>query len=140
MAAVKKKTAATKKTSSRSKKVDARLSTEQKIAGGVVLTAAAVGALGAYFLYGSSHAKENREKARAWMLKAKGEVMEQLENAKNMSQEEYEAIVDNVTKSYVTIKSASKKEALEVAKELKNSWKNIEKIAKKEVKKPIKKK
>ena len=47
----------------------------QKIAAGVGLTAAAVAAAGAYFLYGSKDADKNRKTVKSWGLKAKAEVL-----------------------------------------------------------------
>ena len=49
------------------------LSTAQKVGIGFGLTAAAVTAAGAFFLYGSKEAAKNRKKVKGWMLKAKGE-------------------------------------------------------------------
>ena len=65
------------------------LSSTEKIGIGVGLTAAAVAAAGAYFLHGSKNAAKNKKTVKSWMLKAKAEVLEKLEDAKEMSQEEY---------------------------------------------------
>jgi hypothetical protein len=48
--------------------------------GAGIAAGVAAAALGAYFLYGSKDAKKNRAKVKGWMLKARGEVLEQLEN------------------------------------------------------------
>ena len=53
----------------------------EKVGLGIGLTAAAVAAAGAYFLYGSKDANKNRKTVKSWMLKAKAEVLEQLEKA-----------------------------------------------------------
>jgi flagellar basal body-associated protein FliL len=60
------------------KKVMKKMSTNTKVGIGLGLTAAAVTAAGAYFLYGSKQAPQNRKKVKGWVLKAKGEVLEAL--------------------------------------------------------------
>lgn len=121
----KKSTKTTKKT----------LSTNQQIGLGIGLTAAAVTAAGAYFLYGSKDAAKNRKTVKSWMLKAKAEVLETLEDAQEMTQEEYEALVAGVTKTYATVKKASKNDAAAFKKEMMAHWKEIEKTAAPAIKK-----
>lgn len=118
----------------------------QKIGMGVGLSAVAVAAAGAYFLYGSKSAPKNRKAVKSWALKAKAEVLEKLEDAQEMSQKEYEDIVKAVSGAYVGAKNASKKDIVEFTSEMKDHWKSIEKAAapmkkaaKKEVKTAVKK-
>ncbi|MCA9357618.1 hypothetical protein H6784_05005 [Candidatus Nomurabacteria bacterium] len=118
------------------------LTPAQKIQIGVGLTTAAVAAAGVYFLYGSKNAAKNRKAVKSWMLKAKAEVLEKLETAKQMSQEEYEAIINTVASTYAELKDASKVDIKAFKEEMKNHWKAIEKTAapkKKAVKKAVKK-
>jgi hypothetical protein len=118
------------------------LSQNQKIAAGVGLTAAAVAAAGAYFLYGSKDSEANRKTVKSWALKAKAEVLEKMEDAKKMSREEYEEVVQAVAGTYAGVKGASKKDLVEFASEMKQHWDVIEGIAgkkKKEVKTAVKK-
>lgn len=118
------------------------LTPAQKIQIGVGLTTAAVAAAGVYFLYGSKNASKNRKAVKSWMLKAKAEVLEKLETAKQMSQEEYEAIINTVASTYAELKDASKVDIKAFKEEMKNHWKAIEKTAapkKKAVKKVVKK-
>jgi gas vesicle protein len=110
------------------------LSTEQKWGIGVGLTAAAAAAVGGYFLYGSKDAEKNRAKVKSWMLKAKADVLESLENVKHMSREEYEELVDTVANAYADVQNATKKDLREFKQEMKAHWNAIEKNAK-----PIKK-
>ena len=63
------------------------------VAIGVGLTTAAVAAAGAYFLYGSKSASKNRKQVKSWALKAKAEVLEKIEDAKEMSEDEYQDLV-----------------------------------------------
>lgn len=106
------------------------LSTEQKVAAGVGLTAAAVAAAGAYFLYGSSNAAKNRKTVKSWALKAKAEVLEKLEEAKEMTQDEYEELIAAVAGTYQGVKGATKKDLKEFASEMQDHWKTIEKVGK----------
>lgn len=118
------------------------MSSAQKISVGVGLTAAAVAAAGAYFLYGSKDAQKNRKAVKSWMLKAKAEVLEKLEDAKEMSQEEYEELIASVAGAYAGLKSASKVDVSAFKKEMLEHWKAIEKSAmpkKKAAKKAVKK-
>lgn len=96
---------------------------------GVLLAATAAAAAGTYYLYGSKHAAQNRKKVKGWMLKARGEVVEKLENAKEVSQDKYDDTVDSVMKRYKKLSSVSSKEADELGKELKKHWKEIVKAA-----------
>ena len=96
---------------------------------GVGLGAAAVAAAGAFFLYGSKNAAKNRKEVKSWALKAKAEVLERLEDAQEMSQKEYEALIKSVAGAYSTAKNASKKDIAEFSKEMKDHWVAIEKAA-----------
>lgn len=102
------------------------LSTAQKVEIGVGLTATALAAVGGYFFYGSKDATRNRKMAKSWMLKAKAEVLEGLESAKQMTKEEYEDLVAQVVKGYKTAKKASGPELIEFAKSMHAHWKDIE--------------
>jgi hypothetical protein len=122
------------------------LSDTQKAGIGVGLTAAAVTAVGAYFLYGSKNAAKNRKKVKGWMLMARGEVLEALERAKTMTREDYEELVDSVAGAYSSIENATKSDISEFRREMKDHWKQIaacaapKKAAKKAPKKAAQKK
>lgn len=119
------------------------LTDTQKIGLGVGLTAAAVAAAGTYFLYGSKGASKNRKVVKSWALKAKAEVLERLEGAKEMSREEYEQLIETVGTTYAQVKEASKMDISTFKKEMKDYWNKIEKTAapkKKAVKKAVVKK
>lgn len=125
---------ATKKQSSK----DTGLTSKQALGLGLGITAAVAAAAGGFFLYGSKNAAKNRKLVKSWALKAKAEVLEGLEKAKNMSQEEYEQLVETVVGTYLTAKSASKAELSDFKKEMKEHWKVIAKTA--APKKPVAKK
>ncbi|HMA78249.1 MAG TPA: hypothetical protein VKP88_03845 [Candidatus Paceibacterota bacterium] len=122
-----------KKSTKKSKKDD-NWSTQQKVGIAVGLTATAVAAAGAYFLYGSEDAKQNRKKVKSWMLKAKAEVLESLEQAQDMTEEEYDKLIDSVSNAYSRLKDASKADIATFKREMKEHWSGIEEVAK-----PVKK-
>jgi hypothetical protein len=93
---------------------------------GVGLAAIAALAAGGYFLYGKDGAK-NRKKIRSWMLKAKGEVLEGVEKMKNVSEAEYNMVVDKVASKYQAFKNVDPKEFADMVRELRGHWKNIKK-------------
>lgn len=105
--------------------------------GKVIAITAGVAALAAagYFFLGPD-GKKNRKVARGWMIKMKGEVVEKMEKAKDVSEEAYENIVDQVAKTYVS--TGGKAEVEKLAKELKKHWKSISGEGKK-VKKAVSK-
>lgn len=110
------------------------ISGAQKVGIGVGLTAAAVAAAGAYFLHGSKDAKKNRRKVKSWMLKAKAEVLEGLENAQEMTEDEFNQLVATVSTSYGKLKDASQADIKEFKKEMIEHWPKIVKEGKQVVK------
>jgi hypothetical protein len=106
-----------------------KLSSTDKIEIGVGLTAAAVAAAGAYFLYGSKNAAKNRATIKSWALKAKAEVLEKLEDAQQMTEKEYYELVNAVAGTYEGIKSATKGDIAAFKKEMKEHWVTIAKAA-----------
>ncbi len=101
------------------------ISNAQKLGLGVGLTAAAVAAAGAYFLYGSKSAPKNRKKVKSWALKAKGEVLEALEKADKMTQGEFDALVEGVMKTYGKVEKLSKTELSDFKKEMGENWSGL---------------
>ena len=112
------------------KKKGKDMSTAEKLEIGVGLTAAAVAAAGAYFLYGSKNAAKNRKKVKSWALKAKAEVLEKLEDAQEMTEAEYKELVAAVMGAYGGVKSATKGHLKDFQDEMMDHWKSIEKFAK----------
>jgi hypothetical protein len=91
------------------------------------LTAAAIGA---YYLYGSKDASKNRAKVKGWMLKAKGEVLEQLESAQNVTESAYMSAVDKIAKKYNQLKSIEPSELEAFIVDMKKHWSGISKAKK----------
>lgn len=92
---------------------------------GFVLGASLVSAVaGGIFLYGPQ-GKTNRKKIKAWTLKAKADVLSELEKMKDVSQDKYEKTVDKVVKKYSRLKDVGETEAVKLGKELKKHWKTV---------------
>ncbi len=107
-----------------------KFSTAAKVGGVAAITALAVGA---YMLYGKNGAK-NRKALKSWMLKAKAEVLEKVENAKEMTADKYHEVVDTVAKKYAKF-GATTAEIGDLVKELKGYSGKAKKTIKKAVKK-----
>lgn len=97
--------------------------TEIAVGAGLALAAAAAGA---YFLYGKD-APKRRAQVRGWMLKAKGEVLEQLEKLPNLDESTYYGLIDTVSSKYAGLKNVDSAEMMALVKELRGGWKNIKK-------------
>ena len=107
------------------KKKKIEVTNAQKLGIGVGLTTAAVAAAGAYFLYGSKEAPENRKKVKSGILRAKAEVLETLENAQEITEEEFHDLVNGVVDTYSSVKSLSKKDLSEFKKEMTENWQEL---------------
>ena len=82
---------------------------------------------GAYYLYGTKDGAKKKAKIKGWMLKAKGEVLEKLENLKDVNEDIYYGLVTNVINKYQSVKNIDKGELEELGADLKKHWKNIKK-------------
>lgn len=111
------------------KKMQPKVTTNQTVGIGIGITAAAVAAAGAFFLYGSKNAARNRKTVKSWTLKAKAEVLEKIEQAKNMTKEEYDQLIDTVSNLYQNAKNTSKVDLSTFKKEMKDHWQQIAKSA-----------
>lgn len=106
-----------------------------------VAIAALVAAAGAAFVYASTgQGKKHAKKIKGWTLKAKGEVLEKLENAKDVSEDTYKDIVEKVSENYKKLKKIEGKEMDLFVKEMKSHWNRIRKEIKDSEKKTAKKK
>jgi len=94
-----------------------------KIGLAVGVAGAAVAALaGALFLYGTDEGKKTQKKIKGWALKAKGEVLEEIEKIKSIDKEKYIKIVDKVAKKYQAKMKDNASEVESFAKDLKRHW------------------
>lgn len=78
----------------------------------------------AYFFLGPK-GKTHQKHARAWAIKMKGDVVEKLEMARDVTEPIYHEIVDAVSKDYEKGMKAGKQEIEELASDLKKHWKTI---------------
>jgi len=90
------------------------------IGAGVVALSAA-----AYILFGPN-GKKNRKVIRGWAIKMKGEIIEQFENAKELTEPVYHKIIDNVSAKYAKLKNVDPEELVQTINEIKKHWKALE--------------
>ena len=91
------------------------------------LAALAATAAGVYFFYGSKNAGKNRRTVKSWMFRMKGEVLDRLENLKDVSEEMYYDTIDEVKTKYAKLSTISKADLDDMTDELKSHWKDIKK-------------
>jgi len=82
----------------------------------------------AYFFFGPK-GKKHRAHVASWAIKMKGDVIEKLEKAKEITEPIYSEIIDAVSKEYSKDKKATKAEIEAIAGDLKKHWKSISKLA-----------
>lgn len=100
---------------------------------------AVAGIAGAYLLYGKDGAK-NRKAIKSWTLRAKADILEKLEKAKEVSQETFETVVDEISTKYGSkIKDIDPADIEKFAKDIKKHWKDIKSDLAPKVKKVAKK-
>lgn len=83
----------------------------------------------AYVLFGPE-GKKNRKVIRGWAIKMKGEVIEKLENAKEISEPIYHDIVNKVSEKYAKVKNVNPEELTKAVEDLRKQWKNMVRDAK----------
>lgn len=94
------------------------------------LEATAVGAgiaglaAAAYFFLGPD-GKKNQKTVKSWAIKMKGDVVEKLENAREVGEPVYHQIIDTVAAKYEKGKKTVPVEVQELANDLKKHWKTI---------------
>jgi hypothetical protein len=81
-------------------------------------------AAGAYFFFGPN-GKKHQKNAKAWAIKMKGDVIEKLEAAKEVTEPIYHSIIDTVAKKYAKGTKVTQAEVEELANDLKKHWKSI---------------
>jgi len=82
----------------------------------------------AYFFFGPK-GKKHRQHAKAWAIKMKGEVVEKLEKAREITEPVYREIIDSVARDYKKGKKASQPEIAALAADLKKHWKSMSALA-----------
>lgn len=83
----------------------------------------------AYILFGPD-GKKNRKAIRGWAVKMKGEIIEQFENAKELTEPVFNQIVEKVQAKYAKLKNIDPEELKAVVDEIKKHWKTLSKDSK----------
>lgn len=109
-----------------------------------VLGASLAGLAAAYFFI-RPNSKKYIENTKSWVIKMKGDVVERLEQAREISESIYNEIIDSVAARYEKELKSSPEEVKALAKDLKTHWRAISRAAKdqeaadlKEDSKPVK--
>lgn len=107
--------------------------------GGIIGAVAGVAALSAaaYVLFGPD-AKKNRKMIKGWAVKMKGEMIEKLEEAKEITEPIYNKIVDDVSSKYLKAKNVDQKELQALVADVKKHWKAMSKDLQSKSKKSVK--
>lgn len=120
-------------------------STSKNNVGKAVAIGAGVAAIaGAAYFFLGPNGKKHQKKLKSWMIRMKGDVVEKLEEAKELTRPVYESIIDAVATKYEQLGSIDPKEIKATVDELKRQWKAIvragtskKRIVKKAVKKSV---
>jgi hypothetical protein len=86
-----------------------------------VIGASLAGLAAAYFFL-SPKGKKNLEDAKSWAIKMKGDVIEKLEQASEVSEDIYNKIIDSVADEYEKKSKSSAEEVKSLAEDLKKHW------------------
>lgn len=89
-------------------------------AGALALAAAS------YYFFGPE-GKKNQKKVKGWMIKMKGEIIDKIEDAKELSETAYHKIVDVVGAKYLKGGKATVADVQAYVDALKKQWKGITK-------------
>ncbi len=118
---------------------------------GVAAAISAAAVAGAYWFYGAEHAQKNRKQVKSWMLKARAEALERLEQIAEVDKKVYAQVVDEVASRYSAVDGATSADIAQIQRDLKSAWQHVQharaeakaalaaKAAKKSAKKPAKK-
>ncbi len=102
------------------------MSTMKKVAIATGVTGLLVAAtLGTHFLFNTKKGKQSLKHIKSWAFKMKAEVLEKLERAKEVNEEIYGKIVDELTEKYKKVKGMTVEEVQELAQELKTQWRKV---------------
>ncbi|KKU80602.1 MAG: hypothetical protein UY07_C0039G0005 [Parcubacteria group bacterium GW2011_GWA1_47_8] len=112
-------------------------------AGTIITIGAGIAALtaAAYVMFGPE-GKKNRKKITGWAVKMKGEIIEKLESAKEITEPVYHQIVNTVAAKYGKLKNINQEDLENTVEEIRKQWKHMAKAAqpkKKAAKKAAKK-
>ncbi|MFA5131154.1 MAG: hypothetical protein WC467_01890 [Patescibacteria group bacterium] len=95
----------------------------------LILGASVAGLAAAYFFLGPKK-KKNLEDAKSWAIKMKGDVIEKIEQAREVSEPIYNDIIDSVAAKYEKEMKSTPQEIKALAQNLKTHWRAIDRAAK----------
>ena len=78
----------------------------------------------AYVLFGPD-AKKNKKAIKGWAIKMKGEIIEKLEEAKEITEPVYHKVIDEVSAKYAKVKKVDPKELELAILDVKKHWKTM---------------
>ncbi len=96
----------------------------------------AAGLIGAYLLFGPE-GKTNRKKVKGWAVKMKGEMIEKFEKAKDLNEETYNKIVDEIAVKYAKLKDIDQADLQGIVKDARKHWKSLMAESKKKITKKV---
>ncbi len=108
------------------KNTNNRMDTKEEVLIGAGLAALAAGA---YFFLGPK-GKKHQKQMKGWMVKMKGEVLEKLEEAKEVTEPIYNDIVDTVAKANEVKGKIPQTEINALARDLKKQWRTLNRTLK----------
>jgi hypothetical protein len=91
----------------------------------VFVTGAMLGAAAALVFVANAQDKAKRKKMRGWALRARGEILEKIENTQAITKDRYEEIVSQVMRKYEKTKSTTEAEVKSLERDLHRSWRHI---------------
>lgn len=91
-----------------------------------VLGASLAGLAAAYFFLGPKN-KKNLKNTKSWAIKMRGDVIEKLEKARDISETVYGKIIDSIATKYEKSLKSNSQEIRELAQDLKKHWRVISK-------------
>jgi len=90
---------------------------------GIGATVAALGAA-AYIMFGPE-GKKNKKAIKGWVVKMKGEIIDKLEDAKEITEPVYHQIIDSVSAKYAKVKKIDPKDLEIAVADVKKHWKTM---------------
>lgn len=111
------------------KKIIKKEENKSNVATYAIIGASAAGLAAATYFFFGPKGKINRKHTQAWAIKMKADVIETLETAQQITEPIYHEIIDSVALNYKNGKKASQDEVDAIANDLKKHWKSISKLA-----------
>lgn len=91
---------------------------------------ASLASLAAAYFFLSPKGKKNLENTKSWVIKMKGDVVEKLEQAREISENVYNEIIDSVASKYEKNLKSNSEEIRALAQDLKRHWQDISRSVK----------